>query len=331
MSDSVFRFTPDGATMGLTGTPNFGEGNKIFVYTHHGHIICDTVTLGRFSPAENDPAGAVDPADTVYTDGQKTCYVYPTVFKVDVATHTVNWDEIIDAETGKLKYNIADNSYTPENIVYVDNITQAAGGYTVDNMVVRDSHSRGFLIKSRDIEIKHCTFNRVSCPGILMRPEMHWGESSFACNVSIKQCLFDAVGFIHNGITNPEQACIRIQGTSDIASEQTLPIRNISITGCKFTNNEQRYAIWLNSAQNVCIKNNIFDKTDKTRLSDVDGTAVLLDTCMNVEISDNTYNYEHYSGDARDVVEGKNYVNIFGSDVTDERGNAIFQDNVIKA
>ena len=328
MSDSVFRFTPDGATMGLTCTPNFGMGDKIFIYTHHGHIICDTVTVDKFSVAENDPAGAVDPKDTVYTDGSKTCYVYPTVFKVKVATKDINWSEIIDSE-GNIRYAVNDNSYTPENIVYVDNITQSAGGYTVDNMVVRDSHSRGFLIKSRDIEIKHCTFNRVSLSGILMRPEMHWGESSFATNVSIEQCLFDSVGFIHNGINDREQACIRIQGTSDIASEQTLPIRNISITGCKFTNNEQRYAILLNSAQSVCIKNNVFDKTVKTQLADMDGTAVFIDTCMNVEISGNKYNYSHYNGDIKNVVSGANYANIFGSDVTDDNGNAIFSDNVI--
>lgn len=322
MSDSVFRFTPDGATMGLTSTANFGAGNKIFVYTHHGHTICDTVTLNGFCSAENDPAGAVDPADTVYTDGTKTCYVYPNIYKVNVATDTVNWDEILD-EQGNIRYKINDNSYTPENIVYVDNVSQAAGGYTVDNMVVRDSHSRGFLIKTRDVEIKHCTFNRVSCPGILMRPEMHWGESSFGQNVSIKQCLFDSVGFIHNAIANPEQACIRIQGTSDVVSENTLPIRDITIEGCKFTNNEQRCAIWLNSAQNVTVKNNVFDKTDRTQLPDLDGTAVLLDTCMNVEISGNVYNYESYNGNAANVIGGQNYKNVFGSDVTDEKGNCI--------
>jgi hypothetical protein len=156
-----------------------------------------------------------------------------------------------------------------------------------------------------------------------MRPEMHWGESSFGQNVKIKQCLFDAVGFIHNAITNPEQACIRIQGTSDVASEKTLPIRGITIEGCKFTNNEQRYAIWLNSAQSVTIKNNVFDKADKTQLPDTDGTAVLLDTCMNVEISGNVYNYESYNGNAANVIGGKNYKNVFGSDVTDDKGNCI--------
>ena len=136
---------------------------------------------------------------------------------------------------------------------------------------------------------------------------------------------------MHNGITDPEQAAIRIQGTSREASDQTLPIRNINITGCKFTNTENKYAIYVNSAKNVCIKNNVFDPIVKRQIPDAVGTAVLIDTCMNVEISDNTYNYEHYSGDIRTVVEGKNYVNIFGCDVTDECGNAIFPDNVTKA
>ena len=55
----------------------------------------------------------------------------------------------------------------------------------------------------------------------------------------------------------------------------------------------------------------------------MNGTAVLLDTCMNVEISDNAYNYEHFNGNASNVITGKNYKNIFGSDVTDENGNCI--------
>ena len=327
MSDSVFRFTPDGATMGLTGTPNFGKGQKIFVYSHNGHIICDTVTLNGFSSAENDPQGAVDPADTVYTDGNKTCYVYPTVFKVDVATIDVNWNEILDSD-GNIKYKINDNSYTPENIVYVDNVSLAAGGYVIDNMLVRYSHSRGFLVKSRDIEIKHCTFDHVSLSGVLMRPEMHWGESSFAQNVSVSQCLFDKVGFLHNGILDPDQACIRIQGTSDTVDELSLPIKNISITGCKFTNNEQRYAIRLHSAKNVCIRNNVFDPTVKTQAPESDGAAVLIDTCMNIEISDNTYNYEHFNGDVRNVIKGKNYKNVFGKDVTDENGAPLIPDSI---
>ena len=250
------------------------------------------------------------------------------MFKVNVATDSVNFDAIIDGETGKFRYNIADNSYTPENIVYVDNITQAAGSYTVDNMLVRNSHSRGFLIKTRDVEIKHCTFDRVSLSGIYMRPEMHWGESSMAKNVTVKQCLFDNTGFLHNGITNHEQACIRVEGTSSIVSDNTLPIENIEITGCKFTGNEQRYAIFVNSAKNVLIKDNVFDPIVCDQLPDVCGTAVLIDTCMNVEISNNSYNYEHYTGDVRQVITGKNYKNVFGKDVTDESGNSLLPDNV---
>ena len=49
---------------------------------------------------------------------------------------------------------------------------------------------------------------------------------------------------------------------------------------------------------------------------------------MNVEISDNTYNYTHYNGDVRNVIEGSNYKNIFGTDVTDKNGNALIPDNV---
>jgi hypothetical protein len=140
--------------------------------------------------------------------------------------------------------------------------------------------------------------------------------------------LFDHTGTIYQGVADKNQACIRIQSTSDTVSENTLPIDKITVKGCKFTNNEQRYAIWVNSAKNVTIKNNVFDPVITDILPEVKGTAVLLETCMNVEISGNEYNYAHFDGDVKNVIGGENYANITGTDVTDANGNPIFPDNV---
>jgi hypothetical protein len=77
------------------------------------------------------------------------------------------------------------------------------------------------------------------------------------------------------------------------------------------------------------VENNTFDAIAGDQLPEENGVAVTLDTCKNIEISNNKYNYTSYNGDVKNVIRGKNYVNVFGKDVTDENGNAIFPDNVI--
>jgi hypothetical protein len=129
------------------------------------------------------------------------------------------------------------------------------------------------------------------------------------------------------------QSCIVIKGASTEISERTLPIDNITITGCKFTNNTQRTAIWVNSAKNIKITNNVFDPIVNETMKTL-GNAVYLDTCMNVEISDNTYNYSLFNaneGSITAVIYGPQYINVFGTDVTNPDGTRIFPDKVKNA
>ena len=148
-------------------------------------------------------------------------------------------------------------------------------------------------------------------------------------NINIYKCLFDHTGYIFESCTETYNACIRIQSTSTVVSEDTLPIDNISIEGCKFTNNDQRTAIWINSAKNITVKNNTFDAIRKDALCpEIEGTAVLLDTCLNVEISDNVYKLAQYKGDVKNVIRGSNYAKIHGTDVEEKDGTLIFPDNI---
>jgi hypothetical protein len=58
------------------------------------------------------------------------------------------------------------------------------------------------------------------------------------------------------------------------------------------------------------------------------GVAALLDTCANIELSGNTYNYAHYNGDIINVVKGQNFVNVFGKDAVDAEGNHLIADQI---
>ena len=305
--------------IGTSSCPGFKAGHRAYIYNPYGRMICDTTVLSDMVVDEK-----VIDIDLTYDGVRK--HVIRDSYSITVKTSDVDFEALIDYKTGK-QFDLADNGLEMTNRVTVDNLSFNSSGYTLDNMMVFNNRTRGFLIKSTEVNIKHCTIRNVSGSALLLRSETEWAESTIARNINIQQCLFDNVGYMFNATHNPERAHIRIESTSTVASEGTLPIDNIVIDRCKFTNNEQKYAIMVNSAKNVQIKNNVFDpivkECDRTR-----GIAVLLKTCMNVEISDNTFNYPHYKGDPRNIIEGENYRNIFGSDVTDKDGNALIPDNI---
>lgn len=307
------------------GTPQctpFKAGNRIYAYNPYGKTVCDTLVL--------DDCIDTEEIDIDLTYGTIHKHIKRTVSSVRVKTCDVDFSALIDPATGK-EFDLLDNRFEIVNRITVDNLSYNCTGYTLDNVMVYNGHSRGFLIKAEGVNIKHCTFRNVCYSAILIRPETEWAESTVGRNISIDRCLFDNTGYIFNAITDINQCCIRIQSTSKVASDDTLPIDNIAITNCKFTNNEQRYAIWINSARNVLVKNNVFDAIAGDQLPEEHGVAVTLDTCKNIEISDNVYNYTSYKADVRNVIRGNNYVNIFGNDVTDKDGNAIFPDLTPKA
>ena len=297
----------------------FKAGHRVFIYNPYGRKVCDTQVL--FDPITTEKSIDID----LTYDGVRK-HVIRDSYAITVKTEDVDFEALIDYKTGK-EFDLSDNGLEMTNRVTVDNLSFNCSGYTLDNVMVLNNRTRGFLIKATEVDIKHCTIRNVSGSGLLLRSESEWAESTIARNINIQQCLFDNIGYMFTATHNPERANIRIESTSTVASEGTLPINNIVIDRCKFTNNEQKYAIMVNSAKNVQIKGNVFDpianECERTR-----GVAVLLKTCMNVEISENTFNYHHYNGDIRNVIEGKNYRNIFGSDVTDKNGNTLIPDNV---
>ncbi|MBE6583491.1 MAG: hypothetical protein E7649_00725 [Ruminococcaceae bacterium] len=301
----------------------FKKGDLLYMYNPYGRAICETRVL-----EDGITTDEIIDIDLRY-DGIRKHITRPS-FALKVNLADIDFEALVDYKTGK-EFDLSDNGIEMTNRVTVDNLSYNCSNYTIDNTMVRNGHSRGFLIKAVGVDIKNCTFRNVSYNGLLLRPETGWAESTTARHILIDKCLFDNTGFIFQAVAEKEQACIRIQSTSTVVSEGTLPIDDIQITGCKFTNNEQKYAIWINSAKNIVIKDNVFDSIVANVLPEIPGTAVLLDTCMNIEISGNTYNYEHFNGDIKNVIKGANYANIIGTDVTDKDGNAIFPDNVIKA
>ncbi len=299
---------------------NFEKGDIVFIYAPSGQVLCETPAIEVYQRV-----GASN-SNTLEINGVKQQY---SRYSVKVDANAINWDALIDPISGEAyKFQNANVPHKNNQIITVDNLSKNASGFTMDNVIVHNGHSRGFLIKACDVTIKHCTFKNVSYAALLITPEAGWGESTITRRMLIDKCLFENTGYMSNQVFEKEFACISIFGTSTIAREDMLPMDDITITGCKFTNNRQRFAIYLDSVKNVTIKDNIFDDNDLSFRPDVTGAAVLLGTCANIELSDNTYNYAHFKDDINNVVYGNNYVNIFGTDVTGEDGNKLIPDKV---
>lgn len=290
----------------LSNTTNFSKGDRIFIVTSSGEIVCDTECLGDAKKTSKTVSFSYD--DKNYTSN---------IYYVKVDIDDINFDAISD-------YDLSDNSYDFSKKVLVDNLSRNSVGFTFDNVVIQNTRSRGILVKTRDADIKHCTFRNLAHTGILMSVEPVWGESTLAQNVKVTACLFDHVGYIDRLITRSDLTPIAIIGFGEtVTADKEIACRNIVIDGCTFINNENIYTITVQAAQDVTIKNNTFGLITQNGRETL-GVSVFIKNSKNVELSDNTYPSKADS--VTDTVKGSNYLNVFGTDTEDESGNSLFPD-----
>ena len=275
------------------------KGDRVLIYTGTGVTFCDTNALSSEEKVE-DYDFIISPPD------RNPRHYYDTVKKFTVATSALNMAAIEG-------FDLTDNHYDMTNKVLVDNLSRNSAGFNFDNVMVRNTRSRGILVKTVGANINNCTFQNLGHTGVLLSVEFVWGESSVSQDVKVTNCLFDNVGFINKGFANKTLAPVAIKGLSSTVSEEALLYKNILIEGNKFINNQNNYAVTVNSAQNVKIANNVFEEAVG---EDKDHPHLVIDveTAMNIEISDNTYS--KYLKSVNDGVTAKNYKNIFGTDIT---------------
>ena len=307
-----------------TETANFRQGDKIFVYASNGKILCDTVTLTAAKLYTDQKY--VMHKETYTYNGQPREIVYSCyLYAVDVKSDSIEWKMENGKETDQpvalQGYNLADNSYKMDHKVLVDNITLNSCGFVFDNVLVQHTRSRGILVKTRDATVKNCTFRDLAMTGVLLSVETSWGESSVPQNVLIQGCLFDKTSSNFGSESTMKYAPIAIEGLGELSknitvSEDTIPCREITITGNKFINNTNNYCITASAAQGVYIMNNVFE----ARPNDTEkrfGKAIYINGCMNVNISGNTYS-QFANGDITKAIVAVNYKGLTGSDIGDK-------------
>ena len=215
--------------------------------------------------------------------------------------------------------DLTDNDYRMDNKVLFDNLSANCIGFTFDNVLVQNKVARGILCKTHDATIKNCTFRAFTSSGVLMSVETTWGESTVPRNVIISNCLFDDTGRSHGVESNLGYSCIVISGLGatngkpvDVTKE-SLPCKEISIIGNKFINTNNNYTISITAAQDILIKDNVFE----ARPEDTEkkyGKAIHINGAMDVEITGNTYSV-FAEGDVTKAIVALNYKNLKGSDV----------------
>ena len=260
-----------GKTSETLNPTHFEAGEKIYIYTAGGELVCNTTVLGAIQSSGYSVNDTVD--SVAYT---------LKIYEVKVNASDCNFDVLAG-------YDLSDNSYAMDQKVLVDNISRNSTGGHYDNVLVQNIRSRGFLVKSNDITIEHCTFRNLAMTSVLMCVEPIWGESTVARNVIVRNTLFDTTGFRSDSFDkDPLLAPIAIQTLTTYGNHATDSLRaeNIVIEGNEFRNYGHSYGIYVNGAKDVHILNNVFDPKDS---ADANQKFVYVVTAADIEISGNQY------------------------------------------
>ncbi len=275
-------------------------------------IVTDMTTYGKIRLHTGDYY--VLEYQMLATNG-KTNQQYIITYSTPLRMAVVNTSDVdFSAIEG---HDLTDNDFFMCEKVLCDNLTLNSAGFTFDNVLMQNYHSRGVLTKTINSTMKNCTFRNVASTGVLMSIETTWGESTVPKNITVQSCLFDNTGHSLNYYNNTTYAPIAIQGLGDLSgqlagvSEYGLPCKNINIIGNKFINTNNDYCITMTAAQDVTIKDNIFEVRGKSLELDA-GKAIYIKGCMNIEVSGNTY--INNSG-IQNLIDGDTYKNLGGDDV----------------
>ncbi len=260
----------------VTPTPKgISEGENIYIYTSKGELFCDTKALSDMVTTNTSTSISYS-----YTYGgqSKTLTYTLEIYEVKVNADECNFDALNG-------YDLTNNDYQMTQKVLVDNISRNSKGGHFDNVLIQNIRSRGFLVKSTDITIEHCTFRNVAMTGVLMSIEPIWGESTVARNIVVKKTLFDSTGFRGDNFdSSPLYAPISISSLATYGNHSVDALRaeNIVIEGNEFRNYEHSYGIYVNGAKDVHILNNVFSPKNSSSTQ-----YVKIETAADIEISGN--------------------------------------------
>lgn len=287
----------NGGKSGGTCAP-FEVGDRVFIYTSAGRLLCDTEALSATREVERivNIYGGID-----------------TVYEIKVALEDFDLEGIGDIDLS--------SAVPTEAKICVDNMSRSSNGFHFENTLVQNIRSRGLLIKGSDGVIRNCSFINIGMGALAIRYEIEWGESGVSENLEIVNNYVENGGHYGNQEKNSP---LSVYGLGRQAEDEYLNYKNIRIEGNHFIDRNTNYAIYINSAREVYIRNNVFGER---KGEENDSTPpIRIDCAKDVEISGNQYP-AGCSTDATRVSCSMNR-HVYGSDLENVEDDPIFGGNI---
>jgi hypothetical protein len=286
----------------------FRRGDIAYIYNSKGQLFCSTPVL--------DDQKTIGKAISSFTDLEYD------LIEIKVAADAVDFSALEG-------FDLSDDHYRIDNKVLVDNMSRTSQGFVFDNVKVDGIRSRAFMVKAPNGVIKNCTFMNLNESGVGVKTEIQWGESTIAHNTTLENNIFSNVSSLHGHNFYYPIAPLSIQGFSKIVGNGYLPYENILIKGNRFENCDHKYCITLNSAKNVKILDNTFCPINYEYEDEVHTPITIhIETAMDVEISGNIFTENAPS--VLSLIQAKNCINIYGTDISDKDGNTLIPDNIVE-
>jgi hypothetical protein len=153
---------------------------------------------------------------------------------------------------------------TPDSVVpaatdfdfLVANEGRLGNVFVLRNNTIRDHRARGMLIKASHGLIEDNVINGSTLGGIIITPELYWGEADFVTNLTVRRNKIARVGI---GKQSYGALALGAKGPANSQGVETFVAgyghRDVSITDNEFSDLDTT-AIWVTSAQNVTIARN---------------------------------------------------------------------------
>ena len=143
----------------------------------------------------------------------------------------------------------------------ISNLNQTGDGYVLRNNTIMDNRARGLLLKARDGLVENNLVDGSSIAGLVMGPELWWGEGNYAHNVTIRGNTFAHCGYATTGPWNAQAGVLTLLGTGD--SPDARGHRNITIENNTFANNDGIHVV-LDGVEGAVFRDNKFLNAQQT-------------------------------------------------------------------
>ena len=143
----------------------------------------------------------------------------------------------------------------------VSNLDHTGDGYVLRGNTILDHRARGLLLKARDGLVENNLVDGSSIAGLVMGPELWWGEGNYARNVTIRGNTFAHCGYATTGPWNGQAGVLTIQGTGDAPDARGH--REITIEGNTFANNDGVQVV-LDGIEGAVFRDNKFINAQQT-------------------------------------------------------------------